>query len=209
MTAGLAVARKAKAAVVVAKLVRLSRDVAFISDLMARRVPFIVAELGADADPFMFHLTTSRVNFRGGDVSSSLARRGRPFPDIGMTGHGVSDTEVEFPMRYMTLIHHDEAALAKAPPSLWGDYAAFNEAAAKAGISCQPGNRLQPSSAASTGRVAGDRTAVLDGPYADTKEQLAGYFMIDVPDLDKAIARAARCPSARYGAIEIRPLAPA
>ncbi len=111
-------------------------------------------------------------------------------------------------MRYMMLIHHDEAALAKAPPSLWGDYAAFNEAIAKAGVSYQPGNRLQPSAAASTVRVTGDNTAVLDGPYADTKEQLAGYFMIDAPDLDQAIAWAARCPSARYGSIEIRPLAP-
>jgi hypothetical protein len=109
----------------------------------------------------------------------------------------------------MMLIHHDEAALAKAPPSLWSDYAAFNAAAAKAGVSYKPGDRLQPSSAASTVRVAGDKTAVLDGPYADTKEQLAGYFMIDVADLDQAIAWAARCPSARYGSIEIRPFASA
>ena len=107
------------------------------------------------------------------------------------------------------VIHQDEVALAEAPPSLWGDYAAFTEAAEKAGISYQPGNRLQPSSAASTVRVAGDKTTVLDGPYADTKEQLAGYFMIDAPDLDQAIAWAARCPSARYGSIEVRPLAPA
>lgn len=56
LAAALAMAKKAKASVVVAKLDRLSRDVAFISDLMARRVPFIVAELGADADPFMLHL---------------------------------------------------------------------------------------------------------------------------------------------------------
>jgi DNA invertase Pin-like site-specific DNA recombinase len=56
LAAALAMARKAKVAVLVAKLDRLSRDVAFISDLMARRVPFIVAELGADADPFMLHL---------------------------------------------------------------------------------------------------------------------------------------------------------
>ena len=128
---------------------------------------------------------------------------------MGMTGHGVPDTEAEVPMRYMMLIHHDEAALAKAPPSLWGDYAAFSEAAQKAGISYQPGSRLQPSSAASTVRVTDDKTAVLDGPYADTKEQLAGYFMIDVPDLDQAITWAARCPSARYGAIEVRPFVPA
>src|SRR5271165_3769624 len=56
LAAALAMAKKGKAAVLVAKLDRLSRDVAFISDLMARRVPFIVAELGADADPFMLHL---------------------------------------------------------------------------------------------------------------------------------------------------------
>ncbi len=48
---------------------------------------------------------------------------------------------------------------------------------------------------------------MLDGPYADTREQLAGYFMLDVADLDEAIAWARRCPSSRYGAIEIRPLA--
>ena len=51
------------------------------------------------------------------------------------------------------------------------------------------------------------KTEVLDGPYADIKEQLAGYFMIDVPDLDQAIAWAKRCPSSKYGSIEIRPLA--
>ena len=109
-------------------------------------------------------------------------------------------------MRYMMLIHHDEAALAKAPPSLWGDYAAFNDAIAKADVAYQSGNRLQPSSAATTVRVTDDKTAVLDGPYADTKEQLAGYFMIDAPDLDAAISWAARCPSARYGSIEVRPM---
>ena len=109
-------------------------------------------------------------------------------------------------MRYMMLIHYDDDALAKAPPSLWGDWGAFNEAIAKADVSFQPGLRLEPSSAASTVRVAGDKTEVLDGPYADTKEQLAGYFMIDVPDLDQAIAWAARCPASRYGSIEIRPI---
>ena len=69
------------------------------------------------------------------------------------------------------------------------------------------GERLQPASAATTVRVADSRTAVVDGPYADTKEQLAGYFLIDVPDLDEAIAWAKRCPSSKYGSIEIRPLA--
>jgi hypothetical protein len=111
-------------------------------------------------------------------------------------------------MRYMMLIHHDEVALANAPKELWADYAAFNEALAKAGAGMSAGERLQPASAATTVRVTDGSTDVLDGPYADTKEQLAGYFMIDVADLDEAIAWARRCPSSRYGSIEIRPLAP-
>lgn len=111
-------------------------------------------------------------------------------------------------MRYMMLIHHDEVALANAPQKeLWADYAAFNEALAKAGGQSSAGERLQPASAATTVRTSDSRTDVLDGPYADTKEQLAGYFMLDVADLDEAIAWAKRCPSSRYGSIEIRPLA--
>lgn len=111
-------------------------------------------------------------------------------------------------MRYMMLIHHDEVALANAPQKqLWADYAAFNEALAKAGEGMSAGERLRPASAATTVRTGGGRTEVLDGPYADTREQLAGYFVIDVPDLDEAIAWARRCPSSRYGSIEIRPLA--
>ena len=108
-------------------------------------------------------------------------------------------------MRYMMLIHHDEQALAAAPrEELGADYAAFNQALAKAGFT--GGERLQGSGAATTVRVRSGKATVLDGPYADTKEQLAGYFVVDVPDLDAAIKWAERCPSSRYGAIEIRPL---
>lgn len=111
-------------------------------------------------------------------------------------------------MRYMLLIHHDEAALAAAPQrELYADYAAFNAALDKAGAGFAPGERLQPASAATTVRQRQDGTEILDGPYAETREQLAGYFLIDVPDLDEAIAWAKRCPSSRYGSIEIRPLA--
>jgi hypothetical protein len=107
-------------------------------------------------------------------------------------------------MKYMMLIHHDEAALAKADQSLWADYAAFNEALAKAGgVS---GMRLQPASAATSVRVRDGKTEVVDGPYADTKEKLAGYFVIDVASVEEAVAWAQRCPSARYGAIEVRPV---
>ena len=109
-------------------------------------------------------------------------------------------------MRYMMLIHHDEAAMAAAPQKeLWADYAAFNEALAKAEGSSS-GERLQPSSAATTVRTATGKTDVLDGPYADTKEQFAGYFFVEAADLDEAIAWAKRCPSSRFGSIEIRPI---
>jgi hypothetical protein len=107
----------------------------------------------------------------------------------------------------MMLIHHDEAALAAAPKQqLWADYAAFNQALAKAGFTA--GERLESSAAATTVRVRDDGSQVLDGPYADTKEQFAGYFMIDVADVDEAITWAKRCPSSKYGAIEIRPFTP-
>jgi hypothetical protein len=110
-------------------------------------------------------------------------------------------------MRYMMLIRHDDVALANAPKQqLWAEFAAFNDALAKAGAGFAAGERLESGAAATTVRVSDGDTKVLDGPYADTKEQLAGYFMIDVPDLDEAITWAKRCPSAKYGAIEIRPL---
>lgn len=111
-------------------------------------------------------------------------------------------------MRYMMLIHHDDEALAAAPQKqLYAEYAAFNEALAKAGEGMSAGERLQSPAAATTVRQLSDKTDILDGPYADTKEQLAGYFLIDVSDLDEAIAWAKRCPSSKYGSIEIRPLA--
>lgn len=109
-------------------------------------------------------------------------------------------------MRFMLLIHHEPTALAGAPPKeLWADYAAFNEALAKA-EGASAGVRLQPSSAATTVRQRDGKTEVLDGPYADTKEQLAGYFFVEVPSVDEAIVWAKRCPSSKYGSIEIRPV---
>ena len=75
----------------------------------------------------------------------------------------------------------------------------------KAGILVD-GNRLKPTNAASTVRVANGNTKVLDGPYAETKEQLGGYYMIDVPDLDAALSWAARCPGASHGTVEVRPI---
>jgi hypothetical protein len=109
-------------------------------------------------------------------------------------------------MRYMMLIHHDEAALAAADQkALWADFSAFNDALAKAAGS-GAGERLQPSAAATTVREHDGKADVLDGPYADTKEQFAGYFFVTTPDIDGAIAWAKRCPSSKYGSIEIRPV---
>jgi hypothetical protein len=106
-------------------------------------------------------------------------------------------------MNYMMLIHHDDAALAKAnQKELWADYAAFNEALAKAGG--RSGVRLKPAASATSVRVRDGKTEVIDGPYADTKEKLAGYFMIESDGDEEAVAWAQRCPSARYGTIEVR-----
>jgi hypothetical protein len=84
-------------------------------------------------------------------------------------------------------------------------YTAYTEALQKAGAFVG-GNRLQPSATATTVRVANGKSQVLDGPYADSKEQLGGYYLIEAPDLDAAISWAARCPAAGHGTVEVRPL---
>src|SRR5262249_24128562 len=143
----------------------------------------------------------------GCGIPPGPGRNHRLRPVIGISGRNARPHPRRPIMRYMMLIHHDEAALAAAPQKeLWADYAAFNAALHKAGAGMASGERLQPSSAATTVRQQGGKADVLDGPYADTKEQLAGYFFITVSDLDEAIAWAKRCPSSRYGSIEIRPV---
>jgi hypothetical protein len=67
-------------------------------------------------------------------------------------------------------------------------------------------NRLQPTSTATTVRSTNGKSQVLDGPYVDSKEQLGGYFLIDVPNLDAALSWAARCPAVHHGAVEVRPV---
>jgi hypothetical protein len=86
-----------------------------------------------------------------------------------------------------------------------GAYNAYTEALNSAGV-LKGVNRLQPASTATTVRVANGKSQVLDGPYADSKEQLGGYYIIDVPDLDAALSWAARCPAASHGLVEVRPL---
>jgi hypothetical protein len=109
-------------------------------------------------------------------------------------------------MKYMFLIYQTEAAMtAEDRRPFMAAYGAYTEALKKAGI-IVGGDRLERSSTATTVRVANGKTQVLNGPYAETKEQLGGYYLIDVPDLDAALSWAARCPGASHGAIEVRPL---
>ena len=112
-------------------------------------------------------------------------------------------------MQYMLLIYGNEAGLQSASKAevdqRMAAYGAYTEAMTKAGV-IAGGNRLQHSTSATTVRVANGKTQVLDGPYAETKEQLGGYYMIDVPDLDAALSWAARCPGASHGAVEVRPI---
>lgn len=112
-------------------------------------------------------------------------------------------------MQYMLLIHVDEAAMAAAPSDkayeMAAPYMAYNDALIKAGAMVS-GDRLTPSATGTVIRVRGDKTEVLDGPFADTKEQLGGFYIIEAPDLDAAINWAARCPGASTGTVEVRPI---
>jgi hypothetical protein len=114
-------------------------------------------------------------------------------------------------MQYLLLIYGNEAASASASEADGGQmmaaYGAYTEAMVKAGVMLG-GNRLRPSSAATTVRSPDGKSQVLDGPYAETKEQLGGYYMIEAPDLDAALSWAERCPGAAHGAIEVRPIWP-
>ena len=85
-------------------------------------------------------------------------------------------------------------------------YVAYSEALRNAGV-LKGSHSLQPSSTATTVRIANGKQQVLDGPYADTKEQFGGYFIVEVEDLDSALAWAARCPAVGHGVVEVRPLA--
>src|SRR5215470_12923292 len=89
----------------------------------------------------------------------------------------------------------------------WGAYRAYTKALTEAGIMVG-GSGLQPSHLATTVRQRDGKRQVQDGPYAESKEQLGGYYVIDVPDLDKALEWAARCPAALSGSVEVRPNLP-
>jgi len=112
-------------------------------------------------------------------------------------------------MQYMLMIYGNEKAMLSASKEvaakIMAAYTAYTEAMKKAGVYIG-GNRLKPTASATTVRAPDGKTSVVDGPFAETKEQLGGYYMIEAPDLDSALSWAARCPGAAHGAIEVRPI---
>ncbi len=112
-------------------------------------------------------------------------------------------------MQYLLMIYSQEGGWSRLSPAEqeqgMAAYRAYTEALSRAGA-LRGSGRLRPTSDAATVRVAEGRTQVLNGPYADSKEQLGGYYLIEAADLDGAIAWAARCPGASHGVIEVRPL---
>ncbi len=112
-------------------------------------------------------------------------------------------------MKYMLMDYVREAGwpeLTKAEQEHWlGAYRAYMEAMTKAGV-LKSSSGLFPTSSATTVRVVNGKPQVLDGPYADSKEQLGGFHFIEVEDLDAAISWAARSPTALHGVVEVRPV---
>ncbi|HZD75883.1 MAG TPA: YciI family protein [Acidobacteriaceae bacterium] len=112
-------------------------------------------------------------------------------------------------MQYLLTLYSDESGWSKMSEAEqrqgMAAYMAYTEALKKAGAFVGS-NRLQPTSTATTVKIANGKQQVLDGPYVDSKEQLGGYYLIEAPDLDAAIAWAARCPGAGHGTIEVRPV---
>ena len=112
-------------------------------------------------------------------------------------------------MQYILMLH--------VPESGWGQlteaqqregmaaYMAYTEALKKAGV-LRGVNRLRPSTTATLVRATEGQSQVLNGPYVDTREQMGGFYIIDVPDHESAVAWAKRCPTANHGTVEVRPL---
>lgn len=109
-------------------------------------------------------------------------------------------------MQYMLLIYSEPRKLS---PSQYGelvrDYASFTQDIVKSG-NFKAGDPLEPGETATTVRVRNGKTLTTDGPFAETREQLGGYYLVEAKDRDEAIAIAARIPGARDGFIEVRPI---
>jgi hypothetical protein len=115
-------------------------------------------------------------------------------------------------VKYAILIYDENTANpdpGPPDPEVWGqvmaEYNAFSQALADAGVNLG-GEALQPNPTATTVRVRDGRTVTTDGPFAETKEGLGGFYVIDCRDLDEALAWAAKCPGSWYGSVEVRPV---
>jgi hypothetical protein len=112
-------------------------------------------------------------------------------------------------MQYLLLIYENEAEAAARGEAgrveMVGEYRTFTQSIIQAG-QFRAGDALKPISTATTVRVRNGKTLTTDGPFAETREQLGGYYLIEAKNLDEAIALAARVPSAKFGSIEVRPV---
>ena len=112
-------------------------------------------------------------------------------------------------MQYMILIYSDESTYGRMSEAemgeLMGQYGAFHEEIAASG-KMLGANRLCPTQTATTIRLRDGQVATTDGPFAETKEQLGGYYVVEAADLDEALVWAQKVPSASYGSIEVRPV---
>ncbi|HSB18907.1 MAG TPA: YciI family protein [Anaeromyxobacteraceae bacterium] len=107
-------------------------------------------------------------------------------------------------MEYLLLIYENEKRFAKGyPDAEMQEYRAFGQQFAKA---IQGGHALQPTATATTVRLREGKRLTTDGPFAETKDQLGGYYLVEAKDLDEAIGMAAKIPAARYGSVEVRPI---
>lgn len=112
-------------------------------------------------------------------------------------------------MQYMVLIYQDEQNWAKLSQdeisNIYSEYMNYSRALAEAGV-IRGGGELKPTATATTLRVREGKLLTTDGPFAETKEQLGGYYLIEVDNLEQALEWAAKCPTAKDGSIEVRPL---
>jgi hypothetical protein len=132
-----------------------------------------------------------------------------PFvPEDGAAGHRPA-TGRETTMKYLLAIYADESEWSELSEddrqAMYVEYARFAEDMGRRGMMID-GAELRPTAAATTVRVRDGRTLVTDGPFAETKEQLGGYFVVECESIDDAIEAAGQMPTARHGCIEVRPL---
>jgi len=115
----------------------------------------------------------------------------------------------EFQMQYLLLIYRSDAEYGKMTPDdrkkMTAEYGAFTQGIIQSGH-FKAGDGLQPVTTATTVRVREGKTLTTDGPFAETREQLGGYYLVEAKDLDTALSIAARIPGARTGSIEVRPV---